>query len=233
MQKIVDDAVKFADNSPDPPVMLAKDLEYPTLLDTDYNTLTPPPFADSVNKPTISSDQMDSITTHMELLRKKAMAGEITIAEAVNLAIHEEMLRDPSTTIQAEDLQAGSSYGIPGMTQQTYGSMRASDEVIDEGHFIGKGIGEAMNGYRPIIELMNTNLGIYGMAEIASSGNVSFSLYIFAKKNTILSTHNYFSLVLKMLDLLDIPPKWRTIQAPHYNPWSWWDCARSGFRCGA
>jgi len=32
-------------------------------------------------------------------------------------------------------------------------------------------IGEAMNGYRPIVELMNTNFGIYGMAEIASCGN--------------------------------------------------------------
>ena len=41
-------------------------------------------------------------------------------------------------TVQAEDLQAGSSYGVPGLTQQTYGSLRASDEIIDEGHFIGK-----------------------------------------------------------------------------------------------
>ena len=28
-----------------------------------------------------------------------------------------------------------------------------------------------MNGYRPIVELMNTNFGIYGMAEISSAGN--------------------------------------------------------------
>ena len=57
------------------------------------------------------------------------------------------------------------------MTQQTYGQIRAADEIIDEGHFIGKSIGEAMNGFRPIIELMNTNFGIYGMAEISSAGN--------------------------------------------------------------
>lgn len=73
--------------------------------------------------------------------------------------------------MHAEDLQAGSSYGVPGLTQQTYGDLRASDEIISEGHFVGKGIGEAMNGYRPIIELMNTNFGIYGFAEIASCGN--------------------------------------------------------------
>ena len=73
--------------------------------------------------------------------------------------------------MQAEDLQAGSSCGLPHLTQQTYKSLRASDEMIAEGHFIGKAIGEAMNGYRPIIELMNTNFGINAMAEIASCGN--------------------------------------------------------------
>lgn len=153
MKQVVKNAVKFADDSPDPPATLAKELEYPTPIETDYNHCTPPLFADSVNKRTISSSQMEEITKHLEDLRAKAKNGDITIAEAANLAIHEEMLRDPSTTMHAEDLQAGSSYGIPGFTQQTYGSLRASDEIIDEGHFIGKGIGEAMNGYRPIIEL--------------------------------------------------------------------------------
>jgi len=89
----------------------------------------------------------------------------------VNLAILEEMLRDPMTTIHAEDLQAGSSYDIPKLTQQTFGTLRAADEIIDEGHFIGKALGEGMNGYRPIVELMNTNFGIYGMAELSSAGN--------------------------------------------------------------
>ena len=32
-------------------------------------------------------------------------------------------------------------------------------------------MGEALNGYRPIVELMNTNFGIYGMAEISFAGN--------------------------------------------------------------
>ena len=30
-----------------------------------------------------------------------------------------------------------------------------------------------MNGYRPIVELMNTNFGIYGIAEMSSAGNTS------------------------------------------------------------
>merc|ERR1719231_1713047 len=104
-------------------------------------------------------------------LRAQGEAGTISIGDAVNLAILEEMLRDPTTVIHAEDLQAGSSYNIPKMTQQTFGKLRGADEIIDEGHFIGKALGEGMNGYRPIVELMNTNFGIYGIAEMSSAGN--------------------------------------------------------------
>ena len=72
------------------------------------------------------------------------LPGIITIGDAVNLAILEEMIRDPKTTIHAEDLQAGSSYNIPKLTQQTFGKLRAADEIIDEGHFIGKALGEGI-----------------------------------------------------------------------------------------
>lgn len=164
-------AVKFADESPMPPVELAKELEYPDVPDTDYNNKIAPAFADAVNARNISPEQMAAVKAHIEQLQEKAKNGDISIGDAINLAIHEEMLRDPTTTIHAEDLQAGSSYDIPKLTQQTYGKIRAADEIIDEGHFIGKALGEAMNGYRPIVELMNTNFGIYGMAEISSAGN--------------------------------------------------------------
>lgn len=163
--------VKFADDSPMPPVELAKQLEYPDAPDTDYNLKPAPVYADAVNARNISPEQMSTVTAHIEMLRNKARAGDISIGDAINLAIHEEMLRDPTTTIHAEDLQAGSSYDIPKLTQQTYGQIRAADEIIDEGHFIGKALGEGMNGYRPIVELMNTNFGIFGMAELSSAGN--------------------------------------------------------------
>lgn len=164
-------SVEFADKSPMPPVELAKELEFPDAPDFDYNTREGPAFADEVNSRIIGDSQMENIQAHITALQDKAKAGDISIGDAINLAIHEEMLRDPMTTIHAEDLQAGSSYDIPKLTQQTYGQIRAADEIIDEGHFIGKALGEGLNGYRPIVELMNTNFGIFGMAEISSAGN--------------------------------------------------------------
>ncbi|GMI30055.1 hypothetical protein TeGR_g11168 [Tetraparma gracilis] len=171
IQGQVKEAVSFADASPMPPVELAKELEFPTKPDTDYNQIPAPAYAAAVNARTISEEKMRTVKEHIAALRAKSDSAELTIGDAINLAVHEEMLRDPRTTMHAEDLQAGSSYDIPKLTQQTYGQIRAADEIIDEGHFIGKALGEGMNGYRPIVELMNTNFGIYGMAELSSAGN--------------------------------------------------------------
>lgn len=171
MGAIVKKSVEFALASEPPSKTLAKELEYPDAPDFDYNTRNAHPLAEEINAKTIATASMENLKTLIGSLHKNANAGTITIGDAVNLAILEEMIRDPTTTIHAEDLQAGSSYNIPKLTQQTFGKLRAADEIIDEGHFIGKALGEGMNGYRPIVELMNSNFGIYGMAEISSAGN--------------------------------------------------------------
>ena len=168
---IVKKSVEFATNSPPPPRELAKQLEFPDAPDTDYNKRSVPSTYDAITMKTTNPTALDECKKYITKLRADSVAGTMTIGDAVNLAILEEMVRDPTTTIHAEDLQAGSSYNIPKLTQQTFGKLRAADEIIDEGHFIGKALGEGMNGYRPIVELMNTNFGIYGIAEISSAGN--------------------------------------------------------------
>eukprot|EP00965_Chrysotila_dentata_P155577 5140397-Pleurochrysis_carterae.AAC.1 len=167
----VKQSLDFAKNSVPPPRELAKELEFPDKPDTDYNSRAPPANAEAITKATVDPAKLEECNKYIGELQALAKAGTISIADAVNLAVLEEMVRDPTTTIHAEDLQAGSSYNIPKLTQQTFGKLRAADEIIDEGHFIGKALGEGMNGYRPIVELMNTNFGIYGMAEISSAGN--------------------------------------------------------------
>mmetsp|Transcript_20399 Transcript_20399/g.26454 ORF Transcript_20399/g.26454 Transcript_20399/m.26454 type:complete len:785 (-) Transcript_20399:426-2780(-) len=159
-------AVNFAKQSPPPPPDLAKELEYPDPPDTDYNVK--PLTCDKVPLEPVNLSLCEG---RIADLRERNQVEGLVLGDAINLAILEEMIRDPSTTIHAEDLQAGSSYDIPKLTQQSFGVLRAADEIIDEGHFIGKALGEGMNGYRPIVELMNANFGIYGMAELSSAGN--------------------------------------------------------------
>ena len=170
-QAVTKASVDFSLQSPMPPASLAKELEYPDKPDTDYNLRTVPAEYESITASIIDPAALKNCQAHIKTLQAQGEAGTISIGDAVNLAILEEMLRDPTTVIHAEDLQAGSSYNIPKLTQQTFGKLRAADEIIDEGHFIGKALGEGMNGYRPIVELMNTNFGIYGIAEISSCGN--------------------------------------------------------------
>lgn len=170
-QAVTKASVDFSLNSPMPPASLAKELEYPDSPDTDYNLKTVPAEFEAITRKTVHPAALSDCEALITNLRAQGEAGTISIGDAVNLAILEEMIRDPTTVIHAEDLQAGSSYNIPKMTQQTFGKLRGADEIIDEGHFIGKALGEGMNGYRPIVELMNTNFGIYGIAEISSCGN--------------------------------------------------------------
>merc|ERR1719310_22008 len=133
---------------------LAKELEFPDPPNTDYNKKPAPANGAELTKATTDPEALATCEAHVADLQSKAADGSISIGDALNLAILEEMLRDPTTTIKAEDLQAGSSYNIPKLTQQTFGTLRASDEIIDEGHFLGKVLGEGMNGYRPIVELI-------------------------------------------------------------------------------
>jgi len=168
---VVKEAVEFSKASEPPPASLAKELEFPDPAGTDYNARAAPDGGEATTKATVSAEQLEAVEAHIATLRNNAEEGTLSIGDALNLAILEEMLRDPKTTIHAEDLQAGSSYNIPKLTQQTFGTLRAADEIIDEGHFIVKALGEGMNGYRPIVELMNTNFGIYGIAEMSSAGN--------------------------------------------------------------
>ena len=169
-------ALEFANASPPPPPTLAAELEYPDPTGAvDYSQREPEmglAKAEEVTAATVPAETLTALKGRIDALR--AMASDpkgISIGDAVNLAILEEMVRDPTCVAHAEDLQAGSSYNIPANTQQAFGTLRAADEIIDEGHFIGKALGEAMNGYRPIVELMNANFGIYGMAELSSAGN--------------------------------------------------------------
>ena len=171
VKAVVKQSLDFARESPPPPAELAKELEFPDAPSTDYNARPPPAGADAITRATTDPEALATCEAHVAELQSLAKRGEISIADAVNLAVLEEMLRDPTTVCHAEDLQAGSSYNIPKLTQQTFGKLRGADEIIDEGHFLGKAIGEGMNGYRPIVEMMNTNFAIYAMAEISSAGN--------------------------------------------------------------
>ena len=81
--------------------------------------------------------------------------AELTYREAVARAIAQEMERDPSVLFIGEDVAAaGGVFKTTEGLQERFGSDRVRDTPISEQAIIGAAMGAAMNGLRPIAELM-------------------------------------------------------------------------------
>ncbi len=80
---------------------------------------------------------------------------EITFSQAVREAISEEMRRDPMVFVIGEDVaEAGTPFKVTlGMVDE-FGTDRIVDAPISEPGFCGLGVGAAMTGMRPIVDIM-------------------------------------------------------------------------------
>jgi pyruvate dehydrogenase E1 component subunit beta len=92
---------------------------------------------------------------------------EMTYRDALNLALKEEMRRDPSVVIWGEDvaLYEGSFKVTRGLLAE-FGEERVKDTPISENTIIGVAIGAAMGGLRPVAELMTVNFALLAMDQI-------------------------------------------------------------------
>jgi acetoin:2,6-dichlorophenolindophenol oxidoreductase subunit beta len=80
---------------------------------------------------------------------------EITFAEAVRDALAEEMRRDPNVFIMGEDVaEAGTPFKVLSGLVEEFGKERVMDTPISEPGFTGMGVGAAMTGMRPVIDIM-------------------------------------------------------------------------------
>jgi pyruvate/2-oxoglutarate/acetoin dehydrogenase E1 component len=78
--------------------------------------------------------------------------AEITYIQALHDAIEEEMARDDSIFLMGEDVQAG-TFGVTSGLVDTFGVERLRNTPISEAGFVGAGLGAAIAGARPIVEI--------------------------------------------------------------------------------
>jgi acetoin:2,6-dichlorophenolindophenol oxidoreductase subunit beta len=84
-----------------------------------------------------------------------AAVRELTYGEAVREAIAEEMRRDPSVFVIGEDVvEAGHPFKVLLGLVQEFGTQRIIDTPISEPGYAGIGVGAAMTGMRPIVDIM-------------------------------------------------------------------------------
>ena len=96
--------------------------------------------------------------------------AQMTYREALNTALREEMRRDPRVFILGEEV--GVYEGAYKVTQgllKEFGEKRVVDTPICEAGFTGVGIGAAMLGLRPVVEMMTFNFAILALDQIVNS----------------------------------------------------------------
>ena len=78
----------------------------------------------------------------------------LSYPEALNEALDQEMLRDESVFLMGEDVGAtGGIFGVSKGLMERYGAERVRDTPISEATFVGCGVGAAIAGMRPVVEI--------------------------------------------------------------------------------
>jgi len=104
---------------------------------------------------------------------------ELTFVEALNEGLREEMRRDSSIILMGESISGG-MHGVTKDLIREFGAERVRDAPISESSFIGAGVGSAMLGFRPVVELMYVDF--FGVAMDQIYNQAAKTRYMFGGK---------------------------------------------------
>jgi pyruvate dehydrogenase E1 component beta subunit len=100
----------------------------------------------------------------MTLIRK------ISYREAVREALKEALERDERVFLMGEDVgRYGGAYACSKGLLQEFGEERIRDTPLSESGFVGAGIGAALGGMRPIVEIMTVNFSLLALDQIVNN----------------------------------------------------------------
>jgi pyruvate/2-oxoglutarate/acetoin dehydrogenase E1 component len=95
--------------------------------------------------------------------------AELRMREALRDAMAEEMRRDEAVFVMGEDVGVfqGAFKATEGLLEE-FGERRVRDTPISENTIVGTGVGAAMNGLRPVVELMTVNFSLLALDQIVN-----------------------------------------------------------------
>jgi pyruvate dehydrogenase E1 component beta subunit len=92
-----------------------------------------------------------------------------TYREAVRAALLEALRADPLVFLMGEDVgRYGGAYAVSRGLLEEFGPERVRDAPLSESAFVGAGIGAALGGMRPIVEVMTVNFSLLAMDQIVN-----------------------------------------------------------------
>ncbi|UZJ53318.1 hypothetical protein CBS101457_002638 [Exobasidium rhododendri] len=104
-----------------------------------------------------------------------AKPQEMTVRDALNSAMEEEMLRDDRVFILGEEVaRYNGAYKITKGLLDKFGERRVIDTPITEAGFTGLAVGAALSGLRPICEFMTFNFAMQSIDQIVNSGGKTY-----------------------------------------------------------
>lgn len=94
----------------------------------------------------------------------------MTYREAIREAIREAMLKDDRVFLMGEDVgRYGGCYAVSKGLIEEFGEDRIRDTPLSESGFVGAGIGAALGGMRPIVEVMTVNFSLLALDQIVNT----------------------------------------------------------------
>jgi pyruvate dehydrogenase E1 component beta subunit len=95
---------------------------------------------------------------------------KMTYREAVRTGLREALQSDPRVFLMGEDVgRYGGTYACSHGLLQEFGPERIRDTPLSESAFVGSGIGAALGGMRPIVEVMTVNFSLLALDQIVNN----------------------------------------------------------------
>ncbi len=101
----------------------------------------------------------------------------VTYREALRMALDDALRRDDRVFLMGEDVgRYGGCYAVSLGLLEEFGPERVRDTPLSESGFVGAGIGAALGGMRPIVEIMTVNFSLLALDQIVN--NAATLLYM-------------------------------------------------------
>jgi len=95
--------------------------------------------------------------------------SEMRYREALGAALREELRRDEKVIVMGEDIGVfGGAFKVTEGLLEEFGEQRIRDTPISENTIVGVGVGAAMTGLRPVVELMTINFALLAFDQIVN-----------------------------------------------------------------
>ncbi|KAF6211880.1 hypothetical protein GE061_012396 [Apolygus lucorum] len=136
-----------------------------------FSQIHTPEIRDNVR----GSDEMTALARRSFSVSRTAAAKNMTVRDALNSAMDEEMERDEKVILLGEEVaQYDGAYKVSRGLWKKYGDKRIIDTPITEMGFTGIAVGAAMAGLKPICEFMTFNFSMQAIDQIINSAAKTF-----------------------------------------------------------